>query len=370
MWKNQRCSYVAKTNIIPVIMSGGAGTRLWPASRKAAPKQLLPLVSTQTMIQETAERLNGEWDSFKFGAPVIVCNTTHAEPISEQLSGLGIKFGTLITEPVPRNTAPCAAIAALAVQAEDPNALMLLAPADHHISDKAAFSRVVANGLQAAATGHLVTFGITVGAPETGYGYIQKGDGLDDHAFKVAAFKEKPSKETAEDYIASGQYFWNAGIFMCKPSVLLAEMKRHSPDILAACEATYKTRAKREGHLPLDEKTFAACPADSIDYAVMERTDKAAVVEANMGWSDIGSWSALWQLTKGEDGNALSGDVHVIDTKNSLVHTDGLFVATIGIENVAVIVHAGAVLVANMDNVQDVKKVVDVLKSRGDASKL
>lgn len=355
---------MAKTKIIPVIMSGGAGTRLWPASRKATPKQLLPLVSEQTMIQETAERLRGEWDGFSFGAPVIVCNTSHAEPIAEQLGDLGIKPGTLITEPVARNTAPCAAIAALTVQAQDPDALILLAPADHHISDKAAFSRVVANGLTAAETGYLVTFGITAETPETGYGYIQKGDKLDAHAFKVAAFKEKPRKETAETYIASGQYFWNAGIFMCRPSALLAEMKKHCPDILAACKTTYKASTKKAGYLPLDEKAFAACPADSIDYAVMERTDKACVVEANMGWSDIGSWSALWALTNGEDSNALRGDVHTIDTTNSLVHTDGPFIATIGIDGLAVIVHEGAILVAKMDKVQDVKKVVDFLKAR------
>jgi mannose-1-phosphate guanylyltransferase / mannose-6-phosphate isomerase len=361
---------MAKANIIPVIMSGGAGTRLWPASRKAAPKQLLPLVSTQTMIQETVERLNGEWDSFKFGAAVIVCNTVHTDPISEQLSGLGLKLGTIITEPVPRNTAPCAAIAALAVQAEDPDAYMLLAPADHHISDKSAFSHVVASGLQAAAAGYLVTFGITADAPETGYGYIQKGESLDTNAFKVVAFKEKPSRKTAQDYIASGKFFWNAGIFMCKPSALLAEMRKHCPEVLMACENTFNTSKIQSGTLHLDGKTFAACPADSIDYAVMEHTEKAAVVEANMGWSDIGSWSALWQLTKDDDGNALRGDVHVIDTKKSLVHTDGPFVATIGVENIAVIVHEGAVLVAHMDNVQDVKKIVNVLKDRGDLAKL
>ena len=361
---------MVKTNIIPVIMSGGAGTRLWPSSRRAAPKQLLPLVSTKTMIQETAERLHGAWDSFKFDAPVIVCNVSHANSIDKQLSGLGLKYGTIITEPVARNTAPCAAIAALTIQAEDPDALMLLAPADHHISDKPAFSRVVANGLQAAKAGYLVTFGITATAPETGYGYIQKDESLDDHAFKVTAFKEKPCKETAGKYIASGQYFWNAGIFMCKPSALLSEMKKHCPAILAACEVAFQASSKQDGQLALDAKTFSACPADSIDYAVMERTDKAAVVEANMGWSDIGSWSALWQLTKGEDSNAVRGDVHVIDTQNSLIHTDGPFVAAIGVENIAVIVHEGNVLVANMDKVQDVKKIVDILKARGDTDKL
>jgi len=357
---------MAKSNIIPVIMSGGAGTRLWPASRKAAPKQLLPLVNEQTMIQETAERLRGEWSGFSFGAPVIVCNTTHAAPIEEQLSALGIKPGTIITEPVARNTAPCAAIAALTIQAQDKDALMLLAPADHHISDKVAFARVVANGIDAAAAGYLVTFGITAQTPETGYGYIQKGTALDAHAFKVAAFKEKPLRKTAEAYIASEQYFWNAGIFMCKPSALLAEMEKHSPDILSACETAYNASKSEGGHLPLDEKTFAACPADSIDYAVMERTDKAAVVEANMGWSDIGSWSALWELTKGDDNNATRGDVHTIDTTNTLVHSDGPFVATIGVDDLAVVVHKGTVLVAKMDKVQEVKKVVELLKLRGD----
>lgn len=365
---------MANTNIMPVIMSGGAGTRLWPASRKAAPKQLLPLVNEQTMIQETAERLRGEWDNFQFEAPVIVCNTAHAEPITEQLGNLGIKPGLVITEPVPRNTAPCAAIAALAVQAADPDALMLLAPADHHISDKPAFSQVVANGIAAAMSGHLVTFGITAETPETGYGYIQKGESLDDHAFQVAAFKEKPLKDVAEAYIASGQYFWNAGIFMCKPSALLGEMKKHCPNILQACQAAYDASKYQDSLLPLDEKTFAACPADSIDYAVMERTDKAAVVEANIGWSDIGSWSALLELKQNfaDDGNTNTrkGDVHLIDTSNSLVHTDGPFVATIGVDNLAVVVHDGAVLVAKMDRVQDVKKIVDFLKARGDTNKL
>ncbi len=346
-------------------MSGGAGTRLWPASRQAAPKQLLPLVSEQTMIQETAERLRGQWQGFEFSAPVIVCNTTHASPIAEQLGALGIKPGTIITEPIARNTAPCAAIAALAVRDQDPDALMLLAPADHHISDKAAFARVVSDGLEAAAAGYLVTFGITAQTPETGYGYIQKGESLDAHAFKVAAFKEKPQKQTAETYIASGQYFWNAGIFMCKPSVLLAEMQRHCADILTACEKTYQASHKHNGLLSLDKQTFAACPADSIDYAVMEPTEKAAVVEANMGWSDIGSWSALWELTKGDDTNATRGDVHTIDTKNSLIHTDAPFVATIGVENLAIVAHQGTVLVAKMDKVQDVKKVVEFLKKRG-----
>ncbi len=369
---------MVKTNIIPVIMSGGAGTRLWPASRKAAPKQLLPLVNEQTMIQETAERLRGNWpikgNGFDFGAPVIVCNTTHAAPITKQLSELGIKPCLIITEPVPRNTAPCAAIAALAVQAADPDALMLLAPADHHISNKPAFSRVVANGLQAAKSSHLVTFGITAETPETGYGYIQKGANLDEHAFTVAAFKEKPCKNVAEEYIASGQYFWNAGIFMCKPSALLSEMKLHCPDILKACEKAYEASTQDGNYLPLNEKAFAVCPANSIDYAVMERTEKAAVVEANMGWSDIGSWSALLELKRvladGDDTNALKGDVHVIDTSNSLVHTDGPFVAAIGVDNLAIVVHDGAVLVAKMDRVQDVKKIVDFLKARDDKNKL
>ena len=366
-----------KTHIMPVIMSGGAGTRLWPASRSQMPKQLLQLTSDQTMIQETTERLRGQFErpqgAFRYTDPLIVCNHKHGETISKQIADIGIKPSCVILEPVPRNTAPCAAIAALAVAQQDPDALMLLAPADHHIRNKAAFSATVASGLAAALDGYLVTFGITAETPETGYGYIQKGEELGETAHKIAAFKEKPAQDTARQYIASGQYFWNAGIFMCKPAALLREMEIHSPEILAACKESFHASTCMDGMMALDMDTFSLCPSDSIDYAVMEKTEKAAVVEADMGWSDIGSWSALWQFSQDANdpkGNALRGDVLAMDTHNTLIHSEDMFVATIGVDNLAIVVQGKSVLVAHQDKVQDVKKVVEFLKSRGDTEKL
>ncbi len=375
---------MAKTHIIPVIMSGGAGSRLWPASRKSRPKQLLPLASEYTMIQETALRFQHpnqaqkQEQTYTFSAPLIVCNQTHADAIREQLYAIGISPDTIITEPVARNTAPCAVMAALAVQADpahSPDALMLLVPADHHIKDVRAFESVIEQALPAASSGHMVTFGITVTKPETGYGYIQKGEKLDEFAYHVAGCKEKPDSATAKRYMEGGQFFWNAGIFMCKPDSLLAEMHKHSPEILRACQKAFDASPKNNGQkigqtIALDAETFALCPADSIDYALMERTTKACVVEAHMGWSDIGSWSALLDLTKETSGNSLKGDVHILDTKNCLVHSDGPFVATIGIDNLAVVIHDGAVLIANMDKIQDVKEIVNELTRRGDKDKL
>jgi len=372
-------THMAKTQVIPVIMSGGAGSRLWPASRKSRPKQLLPLASQQTMIQETALRLQHQGNAYSFADPMIVCNHANADAIAKQLGKIGISASTMITEPVARNTAPCAVIAALAILAESsdrsPEPLMLLAPADHHIKNTTEFRRVVGQAVPAARSGHMVTFGITVTKPETGYGYIQKGAKLDDHAHRVAGFKEKPDLDTAKTYMASGNYFWNAGIFMCKPSSLLAEMRQHSPEILQACQRAFDASPQSSGQsagqtIALDADTFARCPAISIDYALMERTNKACVVEAHMGWSDIGSWSALLELTKDMSGNALKGDVHILDTKNCLIHSDGPFVATIGIDNLAVVVHDGAVLIANLDQVQDVKKIVDELTRRRDKDRL
>ena len=357
---------MAKAEIIPVIMSGGVGARLWPASRQAKPKQLLAFTNDKTMIQNTALRLGRGGSGFQTLAPMIVCSTNHAHDISSQLNALGISPGLIITEPVGRNTAPCAAIAALEITRTHPNALMLLAAADHHIQDESAFTQVITRALPATLAGHIVTFAITATYPETGYGYIQKGKALDAHAFRVAAFKEKPCFDTARAYIKSGAYFWNAGLFMCKPKVLLDEMARHCPDILQACATSLAQSPNENGTIHLDAASFKLCPADSIDYALMERTDKAALVEADMGWSDIGSWSALLDLTKSEDGNAIKGDVHMIDTKHALVHTDGPFVATIGVDNLAIIVHDGAVLVAHMDRVQEVKQIIDMLKHRGD----
>jgi len=356
--------------IIPVIMSGGSGTRLWPASRVDSPKQCLPLVGKRTMIQDTALRLRGEGEGFSFGNPVIICNERHAADIKMQLAYIGIKSPHIILEPVGRNTAPCAAIAALAVQDIDENALMLLAPADHLIKNEDAFAAAITHALPASKSGHLVTFGITANAPETGYGYIKKGAALDDYASRVAAFVEKPNAQTAKIYLASGDYFWNAGIFMASPAALLGELKSLSPAILKSAQYSWDNTARRGDFIALDKDLFAACPADSIDYAVMEKTDKAAVIEANIGWSDIGSWSALWDITKGEDSNARKGETLLIDTKSCLVHSDGTFVATIGVENLAIVVKDGAILISAMDRVQDVKEIVGALKKRGDKDRL
>jgi len=357
---------LGEVRIIPVIMSGGAGSRLWPASRQAMPKQLLPLVTEQTMVQETAARFSGDM----FHAPVFICNAAHADPIRAQMAEVGLPIGVIIVEPVGRNTAPCAVIAALHAQISDPNALILLAPADHHVTKPEAFRRAVAAAMLTAQSGRLVTFGITPDAPETGYGYIHRGEQIGPAAFDVTAFKEKPDAETAQDYLDAGGYFWNAGIFLFSPATLLAEITSHRPDIMAQAEQAYKNAELQTGQINLDAKAFADCPAESIDYAVMEPTDKAAIVPADIGWNDIGSFASLHELKKGEDGNAVTGDVLMTETQNCLIETDGPLVATVGLEDIAVIVKDGMVLVTRLDKAQEVKAIVGQLKEAGRKDKL
>jgi len=346
--------------IIPVIMSGGAGSRLWPASRQAMPKQLLPLVTHQTMVQETAERLSGDL----FHPPVFICNAAHAEPIKAQMAEINMPIGGIIVEPMGRNTAPCAVVAALHAQVSDPDALILLAPADHHVTKPGAFRRSVAAAMTAAADKQcLVTFGISPESPETGYGYIQQGDTITPGAYEVEAFKEKPDRETAQSYLDQGGYFWNAGIFLFSPQALLSEMKKFHPDIVEQSSQAYSKAKSVSGQIDLDAESFAACPSESIDYAVMEPTDKAAVVPADIGWNDIGSFTSLHALKKGDNGNAIKGDVIAYNTQNSLIETDGPLVTTVGMDGVAVIVKDGSILVAKLDDAQDVKKIVETLKA-------
>lgn len=352
--------------IIPFIMSGGAGSRLWPASRQAMPKQLLPLVTEQTMVQETAERLSGDL----FHAPVFICNAAHAAPIREQMNAIEKTVGAIIVEPMGRNTAPCAVVAALHAKQRDPEALILLAPADHHVTKPDAFRRAVAAAIPAAQKGCLVTFGIAPDGPETGYGYIQQGEIIAPGAFEVEAFKEKPSRETAQSYLDEGGYFWNAGIFLFSPEALLAEMEKFHPEIVKHSTQAYQKAALQSEQIDLEESCFAACPSESIDYAVMEPTDKAAVVPADIGWNDIGSFTSLHALKKGEHGNAVKGDVIIHDTQNSLIETDGPLVTTVGVEGLVVIVKDGSVLVAKLDAAQDVKKIVETLKSEKRSDKL
>ena len=352
--------------IIPVIVSGGAGSRLWPASRQAMPKQLLALVTDKTMVQETAERLTGD----VFQAPVFICNAAHADLIKAQMASINQDVAQIIVEPVGRNTAPCAVVAACHALANDPEALILLAPADHHVTKPGAFRRSVAAAIPAAKAGHLVTFGIQASAPETGYGYIERGEAISPGVYDVKAFKEKPDEATAKTYVASGDYQWNAGIFLFSPNTLLEEMKTYHPDIVSSASQAY-TKAHFEGQLcRLDVASFVACPSQSIDYAVMEPTQMAAVVPCDIGWNDIGSFASLHTLKKSDNGNALKGDVICEETTNCLVQTDGPLVTTVGLDGMCVIVHDGAILVAKLDAAQDVKQIVQSLKSRQRAEML
>lgn len=349
------------SQIVPVIMSGGAGSRLWPASTSSAPKQLLPLISDQTMLQETAGRLRGTFGEFEFTAPLVICGRDHIDIIAQQLADIGLPGARIIAEPAGRNTAPCAAAAAILAREYGDDALMLLAPADHHIARPADFMRAIGQACPAARDDFLVTFGITPTRPETGYGYIEFGEELVGSVSRVASFKEKPGADTAAHYIASGNYAWNAGIFLMRPSALLSEMDLYCPEIRRHAEtAALSLNGQARGVLP-DE--FLRCPSESIDYAVMEHTDKAAIMPADMGWNDIGAWSALWEMKKDAGGIAARGPVHIIGSSNCLVDSDGAFTAVIGAQNLAVIVREGAVLVANMDDVQKVKDVVTHLKS-------
>ena len=351
--------------MIPVILSGGSGTRLWPLSRGLYPKQFLPLISGQTMLQETVSRLDGVAG---IAAPLVVCNEDHRFIVAEQLRQLGIQSSTILLEPVGRNTAPAIAVAALTARGTGEDPLLLVLAADHVIHDVPAFQAAIAIARQAAEQGALVTFGITPTAPETGYGYIRKSaqPPAQPGAYPIAQFVEKPDLATAEGYLASGEYFWNSGMFLFRASAFLAELARHAPDILAACQRAVNAEKCDLDFVRLDAEAFAACPANSIDYAVMEKTDKALMVPLDAGWNDVGSWSALWDVQdKDAAGNVIKGDVLAMDTRNSYVHSaDGRLVATVGLDDIVVVDTKDAVLVASRAQVQDVKKIVDELKAQ------
>ena len=357
---------MAKSGAIihPVILSGGAGSRLWPLSRRLYPKQLLPLAGGRTMIQDTADRFKGEG----FAPPIVICNQEHRFLIAEQLRERGVANARIVLEPVGRNTAPAAAVAALLSAGTDPDAIVLLVPSDHVIRDVAAFKKAVDAALPAARAGALVTFGIKPSAPETGYGYIARGEALSSApgCFRVERFVEKPDRPTADRYLASGKHFWNSGMFLFSAKNLLTEMKRLEPAMLAACEAAV---AKGRGDMDfyrLDEASFESSPAQSIDYAIMEKAANAAVVPVDMGWSDVGSWQSLWDITaKNEAGNATQGDVLLERVQNSYLRSDGPLVAAVGVEDLVVVATTDAVLVAHRDATQDVKRVVDELEKAG-----
>lgn len=348
----------------PVILSGGAGTRLWPMSRKAFPKQLLPLETDRTMLQETALRVRGDM----FASPTIVCNDEHRFIVAEQLRAAKVAPRSIILEPMGRNTAPAAAIAALAVGEDDPDAVILLLASDSAIANPDAFLAAVQTGARAAAAGALVTFGIPAPTPETGYGYVCRGEPFPgiDGCFQVDRFVEKPDRETAERYVADGRYFWNSGTFMFSAAKFLAELDRFKPGLVNACRKALTSGAEDLDFFRLGKDAFAECESVSIDYAVMERTEAAAVVPADMGWNDVGSWAALWDIgQKNDDDNVTYGDVITQNVKNSYIRTDGCMAAVLGISNAIVIVTDDVVLVANRDDAQDVRSLVEHLEREG-----
>lgn len=344
--------------ITPVIMAGGSGTRLWPLSRTGHPKQFLALNGDKTMLQQTAERLSGLTTS----ESITICNEEHRFFVAEQLREVDA-LGKIILEPVGRNTAPAIALAALIEKECDP--LLLVLAADHVIADEDAFTEAVLKALPLAKAGKLVTFGIVPSEPHTGYGYIEAGEPANG-AYTVASFKEKPDAATAAEYLRHGGYYWNSGMFLFRASRYLQELKTHRSDIAAACEAAVGTVSPDLDFIRLDTEAFTACPDDSIDYAVMEKTSDAVVVPMDAGWNDIGSWSSLWEVSdKDEAGNATSGDTLLLQTTNSLVRSDDKLVAVVGIDDAVVISTKDATLVAHKDSVQDAKIIASQLKEEG-----
>ncbi len=346
-------------DLLPVILSGGSGTRLWPLSRESYPKQFLPLVEDISMLQATWRRVA----PLAGRRPIVVANQEHRFMVAEQLREMGAEPSAILLEPVGRNTAPAIAVAALEALRDGEDALLLVLPSDHVIRDEAAFHAVVRAALPAAREGRLVTFGIVPTAPETGYGYIQAAAGEGVRA--VAQFVEKPDRQTAERYLASGAYFWNSGMFLFRASRYLQELQRWQSAMLAACRQALDEARRDTDFVRLQAERFAACPSDSIDYAVMEKTDAAAVIALDAGWNDVGSWAALWEATPQDaEGNAHHGDVIALNCRNTYAHASRL-VAMIGLDDVVVVDTDDALLIAHRDQVQQVKDVVAQIKGSG-----
>lgn len=346
-------------NILPVILSGGSGTRLWPLSREAYPKQFLPLVGQTTMVQATWQRVA----SLAGKRPIIVANQEHRFIVAEQLMEVGAKPEAIILEPIGRNTAPAIAIAALEATRNGDDALLLVLPSDHVVQDEAIFHESVKAAEGIANEGKLVTFGVVPSGPETGYGYIKAIPGQGPRA--VERFVEKPNLETAKAYVASGEYYWNSGMFLFKASSYLDALEKFQPAMLEACRRSFEQAKRDEDFIRLDATTFAQCPSDSIDYAVMEKTEDAAVVPLDAQWSDVGSWSALWEVTPRDgQGNAHHGDVISIDCRDTYAYGQRL-IAMVGLDNVVVVETDDAILVSDKSRVQEVKAVVSRLKQEG-----
>lgn len=342
--------------IVPVILSGGSGTRLWPMSKPEMPKQLLPITSDETMLQLTAQRTN----SNGFAAPIVVAGQRHADLVERQLVEAGTAPQLLILEPVARNTAPAIALAALAARPEE---VLLVMPSDHVIADLDAFHAAIRSALPMVSQGWLATFGIAPDKPETGYGYIQVGREIAKGVHQVARFVEKPRLERAEAMLARGDYAWNGGIFLFRTDRYLEELGQHAPEMLVAAEKAMRAARREDKRLVPDEAEFAACPSDSIDYAVMERADRVAVVPVSMGWNDVGSWDALHAISDLDMfGNSHRGEVLAIDTRNCLIRTDRVRVAAVDVEDLIIVASGDDVLILPRGRSQDVKKLIEAMK--------
>lgn len=354
------------TTIYPVIMCGGAGTRLWPLSRKSKAKQYHALVGEQTMLQDTISRMKLT-GPLSVAPPSFVCAANDGPIIERQCRELNTEILRIILEPIGRNTAPLAAIVSEVFHEIDPEGLVLLLPADHHIADPVEFWNCVVKGSKVAQNDKLLTLGIEPQNPSTGYGYIKSGASLANDVYEVEAFVEKPDLDTAKSYLASGNYYWNAGIFLFAPKTMLDCFHTHAPNILKACKLTLKASTLDGSNLLLDDAMFRQCPADSIDYAIMERADNVSMVApVNIGWSDIGSWSELANLVKTmSNPDQLQANIISLDCTNTYMRTDGPLIAGVGLENMIVVVEKNRVLIVPKDRAQDVKKIVDQLKASG-----
>jgi mannose-1-phosphate guanylyltransferase/mannose-6-phosphate isomerase len=345
--------------MIPVILSGGSGTRLWPVSRKSHPKQFWPLLSDRSMLHETCDRLNG-YPSME--SPIVVCNAEHRFFVADQLSDLDLGKPSIILEPCGRNTAPAVAVAAFhAMGALEEDPVLLILPADHSIADRRSYWRAIDEAETLAEAGYLVTFGIIPTYPETGYGYIEAGGRTDEAptGMHITKFVEKPDRETAEQYLAAGNFYWNSGMFLFKASNYLRALQELAPEIYQAAQAAYVQARHDLDFIRLDESQFAASPSDSIDYAVMEKIQNGAVVPLDAGWNDVGSWSALWDIGEKDDhGNVVHADALMLDTENCYLHSDGRLLATIGVKDQIIVETPDAALVAHRDHAQRVKDLV------------
>ena len=346
--------------VIPVVLSGGSGTRLWPVSRPERPKQLLALTAEETMLQLTLKRTSN-LPATSVGRPILVANAAHADIIDEQLATSGIEDYLVLLEPFGRNTAPAIALAAM--EAEPGDALLVM-PSDHTIADLPAFHEAIARALPLVAEGWLITFGITPNAPETGYGYIKMGETCGDGVHKVARFVEKPDADRAAQMLDEGGHAWNAGIFMFRADAYIAALAKHQPEMLTAVKASLE-RAQRNGNRVTPEsQAFAACPSDSVDYAIMEREDRVACVPVDMGWSDVGSWDSLHIISaKDAGGNALRGDALAIGSSNCFVHSDGARVTLVDVDDLIVVVSQGEVMILRRGESQKVRKVTEAIRN-------